>query len=151
MAQQSMLSAPASRQDIVSALLNDYGNSFGRGDASPSTWSPVPADKKLPAPPSRSDSGAREPLPAALRMEAKFQLRGKQRSHKFYYNGLHPCLVIHQELAGTDCVSYCNLDSACQCAVCVVIHHRCFVVAQRAAWTKPSYHKPERMVLTENR
>jgi hypothetical protein len=78
MAQQSMLSAPASRQDIVSALLNDYGNSFGRGDASPSTYSPVPADKELPAPPPRSDSIARKPLPAALRMDAKFQLRGKQ-------------------------------------------------------------------------
>ncbi|KAI4956357.1 hypothetical protein J4E91_000568 [Alternaria rosae] len=78
MAQQSMLSAPASRQDVVSALLNDYGNSFGRGDASPSTWSPVPADKKLPAPPPRSDSIARKPLPAALRMEAKFQLRDDQ-------------------------------------------------------------------------
>ena len=78
MAQRGLLSAPASRQDIVSALLNDYGNSFGRGDASPSAYSPVPADKELPPPPPRSDSIARKPLPAALRMQAKFQLRGKQ-------------------------------------------------------------------------
>ncbi|KAL1796824.1 hypothetical protein ACET3X_005364 [Alternaria dauci] len=83
MAQQGLLSAPASRQDIVSALLNDYGNSFGRGDASPSTYSPVPADKELPPPPPRSDSLARKPLPAALRMQAKFQLRDDQDAPVF--------------------------------------------------------------------
>ncbi|CAN9296331.1 unnamed protein product [Alternaria alternata] len=83
MAQRGLLSAPASRQDIVSALLNDYGNSFGRGDASPSAYSPVPADKELPPPPPRSDNIARKPLPAALRMQAKFQLRDDQDAPVF--------------------------------------------------------------------
>ncbi|KAG9187653.1 hypothetical protein G6011_05524 [Alternaria panax] len=83
MAQQGLLSAPAYKQDIVSALLNDYGNSFGRGDASPSTYSPVPADKELPPPPPRSDSLARKPLPGALRMQAKFQLRDDQDAPVF--------------------------------------------------------------------
>ncbi|RAR15696.1 hypothetical protein DDE83_000928 [Stemphylium lycopersici] len=76
--QQDLLSAPSSHQDIVSALLNDYGNSFGRGDTSPSSYSPVPALKELPPPPPRSDSIARKPLPATQRMDAKFQLRDDQ-------------------------------------------------------------------------
>lgn len=75
------LTAPTSRQDIISALLNDYGNSFGRGDASSSDYySPVPALKELPLPPPpppRSDSIKidRKPLPAVQRMNMKFQLR----------------------------------------------------------------------------
>lgn len=76
------LSAPSSRQDIVSALLSEYGNSFGRGDGSPSNYSPVPADKELPPPPPRSDSLRNKPLPAVQRaeqrMSMKFQLRGKR-------------------------------------------------------------------------
>jgi hypothetical protein len=85
MAQQGFgLGVPASRQDVVSALLNDYGNSFGRDDASsPSAFSPVPADKELPPPPPpRSDGMRNKPLPAVQRaeqrMSAKFQLRGKR-------------------------------------------------------------------------
>ncbi|KAF1833814.1 hypothetical protein BDW02DRAFT_360939 [Decorospora gaudefroyi] len=77
-AQQALLSAPSTRQDIVSALLNDYGNSFGRGDASPSAYSPVPALKELPPPPPQSDSIMRKPLPAVQRMDMKFQLRDDQ-------------------------------------------------------------------------
>ncbi|KAF2823574.1 hypothetical protein CC86DRAFT_372506 [Ophiobolus disseminans] len=80
MAQQGYgLSAPSSRQDIVSALLSEYGNSFGHGDGSPSAFSPVPADKELPSPPPRSDSLRNKPLPAVARaeqrMSMKFQLR----------------------------------------------------------------------------
>jgi hypothetical protein len=78
MAYQGQLNAPSSRQDIVSALLNDYGNSFGNGDASPSAYSPVPALKELPTLPPQSDSIMRKPLPAVQRMKMKFQLRGKQ-------------------------------------------------------------------------
>ncbi|KAF2856908.1 hypothetical protein T440DRAFT_383443 [Plenodomus tracheiphilus IPT5] len=70
------LTAPTSRQDIISALLNDYGNSFGRGDGSPSAYSPVPAMKELPpTPPLRPDSIQSKPLPAVQRMNTKFQLR----------------------------------------------------------------------------
>lgn len=71
------LSRPASRQDIISALLNDYGNSFGRDDASPTVYSPVPAMKELPPPPPpRSDSlGSKLLLPAVQHMNRKFQLR----------------------------------------------------------------------------
>ncbi|KAI8937786.1 hypothetical protein NX059_005484 [Plenodomus lindquistii] len=77
------LTAPTSRQDIVSALLNDYGNSFGHGDASPSQYSPVPALKELPLPPPpppppRSDSLDRNRLPAVQRMNMKFQLRDEE-------------------------------------------------------------------------
>ncbi|CAO2657442.1 Nn.00g035680.m01.CDS01 [Neocucurbitaria sp. VM-36] len=77
MAQRGLgLSAPASRQDIVSALLNDYGNSFGHDDTSPSAYSPVPASKELPPPPPpRADSLRNKPLPAVQRMSMKFQLR----------------------------------------------------------------------------
>jgi hypothetical protein len=82
------LSAPPSRQDVISALLTEYGNSFGRGDASPSAFSPLPIDKELPSPP-RSDSLANKPLPAVQRaeqrMSTKFQLRGKF----VLYNLLH--------------------------------------------------------------
>ncbi|KAH8707172.1 hypothetical protein GQ44DRAFT_491189 [Phaeosphaeriaceae sp. PMI808] len=70
------LAAPSSRQDIISALLSDYGNSFGHDIGS---CSPVPADKDLPPPPPRSDSLRNKPLPAferaEQRMSMKFQLR----------------------------------------------------------------------------
>ncbi|KAH4945402.1 hypothetical protein HBI23_027680 [Parastagonospora nodorum] len=79
MAQQGYgLTVPSSRQDVISALLNEYGNSFGRGDG-PSALSPVPTEKDLPAPPPRSDSLRNKPLPAVQRaeqrMSMKFQLR----------------------------------------------------------------------------
>jgi hypothetical protein len=78
------LSAPPSRQDVISALLTEYGNSFGRGDGSPSAFSPVLADKELPPPPPRSDSLKDKPLPAVQRaeqrMSMKFQLRRKRIS-----------------------------------------------------------------------
>lgn len=82
MSQQGFgLSVPGSRQDVISALLNDYGNSFGRGDVSSSSYSPVLADKELPPPPPRSDS-LDKPLPAVQRaeqrMSMKFQLRGRR-------------------------------------------------------------------------
>lgn len=81
MAQQGYgLTVPSSRQDVISALLNEYGNSFGRGDG-PSALSPVPTEKELPAPPPRSDSLRNKPLPAVQRaeqrMSMKFQLRGE--------------------------------------------------------------------------
>jgi hypothetical protein len=77
------LSAPQSRQDIVSALLTQYGNSFASDGTSPSgsAFSPVPADKELPPPPPGSDSMRNKPLPAVQRaeqrMSTKFQLRSK--------------------------------------------------------------------------
>ncbi|KAH7406053.1 hypothetical protein DE146DRAFT_431961 [Phaeosphaeria sp. MPI-PUGE-AT-0046c] len=79
MSQQGFgLSVPTSRQDIISQLLNDYGNSFGRGDVSSSAYSPVAVDKELPPPPPQSDS-LDKPLPAVQRaeqrMSTKFQLR----------------------------------------------------------------------------
>jgi len=81
MAQQGYgLTVPSSRQDVISALLNEYGNSFGRGDG-PSALSPVPTERDLPAPPPRSDSLRNKPLPAVQRaeqrMSMKFQLRGE--------------------------------------------------------------------------
>jgi len=75
------LIAPSSRQDIVSALLSEYGNSFGSDNRDPSVFSPVTANKELPLPPPRSDSLMHKPLPAVaraeMRMSMKFQLRGK--------------------------------------------------------------------------
>jgi hypothetical protein len=115
------LTAPSSRQDIVSALLNEYGNSFGYGDRSPSTFSPVPADKELPPPPPGSDGLKNKPLPAVeraeQRMSMKFKLRGKRipqdiasrgcRVHyehtlgaaqvvKRVFTRVHPCSSLHQ-------------------------------------------------------
>ncbi|KAL6703766.1 hypothetical protein ACN47E_009065 [Coniothyrium glycines] len=70
------MTGPSSRQDIVSALLYDYGTSFGHGDESPSTYSPVPALKELPPPPPpRADNLRNRPLPAVQRMSMKFPLR----------------------------------------------------------------------------
>ncbi|KAH7078959.1 hypothetical protein BKA63DRAFT_488650 [Paraphoma chrysanthemicola] len=79
-AQQSYgLAAPSSRQDVVSALLSAYGSSFEHSEVSPSTFSPVQAEKELPPPPPRSDSLRNKPLPAVQRaeqrMSMKFQLR----------------------------------------------------------------------------
>ena len=65
------LNAPSSRQDIVSALLSDYGSSFGQDDVSPYALSPVPAVKELPPPPPPSNN--EKPLPSAM---MRFQLRG---------------------------------------------------------------------------
>lgn len=64
------LNAPSSRQDIVSALLDGYGNSFGRDDDSPYALSPVPALKELPPPPPGSNDKS---LPPVM---MRFQLRG---------------------------------------------------------------------------
>lgn len=72
MAQQGLgLNTPTSRQDVVSALLNDYY-------ASSSPLSP--AFKELPSPPPGSESTTL----AVQRMNKKFQLRGKQTiSHQY--------------------------------------------------------------------
>ena len=75
--QHTLAITPSSRQDIVSALLSDYGNSFEPDGKSPSVYSPTSATKELPPPPPRSDSIARKPVPASERMDAKFQLRGE--------------------------------------------------------------------------
>jgi hypothetical protein len=88
------LSAPQSRQDIVSALLTQYGNSFASDGTSPSgsAFSPVPADKELPPPPPGSDTMRNKPLPAVQRaeqrMSTKFQLRSKPT---FTFVLLHAC------------------------------------------------------------
>lgn len=63
------LSAPASRQDVISALLNEYGNSFGGDDELSYNWSSGPAFKELPPPPPGSSE---KPSPMSMR----FQLRG---------------------------------------------------------------------------
>jgi hypothetical protein len=67
--------APASRHDVISTLLNDYGTSWGNDSSSPYAVSPVrdlpplPAVKALPPPPPKDD----ETLPYFMR----FQLRGE--------------------------------------------------------------------------
>ncbi|KAH7563193.1 hypothetical protein J3E72DRAFT_244525 [Bipolaris maydis] len=76
--QHTLAITPSSRQDIVSALLSDYGNSFEPDGRSPSVYSPASVTKELPPPPPRSDSIARKPVPASERMDAKFQLRDDQ-------------------------------------------------------------------------
>jgi hypothetical protein len=80
------LTTPSSRQDVISALLNDYGNSFGRDDESSSQYSPVPALKELPPPPPSSDE---KPLPAQPLM-MRFQLRGRF----LFYSSLHGLVTI---------------------------------------------------------
>ncbi|KAF2021868.1 hypothetical protein BU24DRAFT_31113 [Aaosphaeria arxii CBS 175.79] len=62
------LSAPSSRQDVISALLNDYGTSFGREDASSFDYPLSPEYKELPPPPTSDE----KPLPPIM---MKFQLR----------------------------------------------------------------------------
>jgi hypothetical protein len=64
------LEVPSSRQDVISALLNDYADSFGQNDADYGPM-PIPALKELPPPP---PSSSEKPLPSALSM--RFQLRG---------------------------------------------------------------------------
>ena len=79
-AQQALSLPPSSRQDIVSALLNDYGTSFGDAESSPYKLSPILAVKEL-SPPSSSDDARNwknnndKPLPAVEKMNAPFQLR----------------------------------------------------------------------------
>ena len=79
-AQQGLKLAPLSRQDIVSALLNDYGNSFEDDDNSPQ-MSPMLSSKELPPPPAqtaRERGNTKEgSFPAAEKMNMPFQLRGK--------------------------------------------------------------------------
>lgn len=80
MTQQGLALPPSSRQDIVSALLNDYGNSFDEDTRSPYKMSPVPAFKELPPPPpedvrARKYSNERA-SPAFQKMNTPFQLRG---------------------------------------------------------------------------
>ncbi|KAF2816336.1 uncharacterized protein BDZ99DRAFT_514930 [Mytilinidion resinicola] len=72
--------APASRHDIISTLLNDYGSSWENGGSSPYAVSPVrdlpplPSIKDLPPPPPKDD----KPLPYFMR----FQLRVDEASTK---------------------------------------------------------------------
>ncbi|CAE7205866.1 PAT1 domain containing protein [Pyrenophora teres f. teres] len=73
---QQGLSAPTSRQDIISALLNDYATSFGRGDACTSVYSPVQELKSLP--PTPNDISRKQLPPGVQAMHAKFQLRDDQ-------------------------------------------------------------------------
>ncbi|KAF2007359.1 hypothetical protein P154DRAFT_558631 [Amniculicola lignicola CBS 123094] len=58
---QPGLAAPSNRQDVISALLNDYSTSFGQ--TSPYSYPPVPALKDLPPPPPSKDE---KPLPPVL-------------------------------------------------------------------------------------
>lgn len=80
-AQQELKLYPTSRQDIVSALLNDYGNSFEDDNSSPYQISPMLSSKELPPPPVETPreegNGTDRPLPAAEKMNMPFQLRGK--------------------------------------------------------------------------
>ena len=89
------LTAPSSRQDIISALLNEYGNSFG-GDTSPyNNYSPIPALKELPPPPPK-DTEKSHP---ALMM--RFQLRG--RSFRHLIGDKHPRTRVLPMLSCTVC------------------------------------------------
>lgn len=76
--QGASLIAPASRQDVVSELLDDYTyETYDAEDVSPKSGL-APAFKDLPLPPPRTDS-LRDPKAEAIqRMNTKFQLRGKQ-------------------------------------------------------------------------
>ena len=80
MAQPRLNLPPASRQDIISALLNDYGNSFQGGDSSPYQYSPVSSPKDLPpTPPAKEGKYSHDkPLPPVGRMSMRFQLRGNK-------------------------------------------------------------------------
>ncbi|KAF2751692.1 hypothetical protein M011DRAFT_454623 [Sporormia fimetaria CBS 119925] len=62
------LSVPTSRQDIISALLNDYGTSFGEADGY--GLSPQPNIKELPPPPPIEQEKSR-----ITAMNMRFQLR----------------------------------------------------------------------------
>ena len=77
--QEAALAAPSSRQDVVSELLDEYTyeDFYNAEDVSPKS-SLAPAFKELPPPPPRTDS-LRDPKAEAIqRMNARFQLRGKQ-------------------------------------------------------------------------
>ncbi|KAF2476233.1 uncharacterized protein BDR25DRAFT_300338 [Lindgomyces ingoldianus] len=77
--------APSGRQDVISALLNDYGNSFGggNGNVSPYALSPVPTfTKELPPPPPLG--GDDKPLPPVM---MQFQLRVDEPRSPLHYNG----------------------------------------------------------------
>lgn len=65
----------SSRQDVVSALLNDYGTSFGQNDPISHDFSPAPALKELPPPP---PSNSERPLPPTLL--TRFPLREESNS-----------------------------------------------------------------------
>ncbi|KAJ4357549.1 uncharacterized protein N0V89_002125 [Didymosphaeria variabile] len=83
MAHQGLNLAPSSRQDIISALLNDYGSSFDDGNNSPYKMSPAPAFKELPPSPPPERASARDysndkASHAFRKMNTPFQLRGKQ-------------------------------------------------------------------------
>ncbi|KAF2440358.1 hypothetical protein P171DRAFT_99607 [Karstenula rhodostoma CBS 690.94] len=79
MTQPGLSLPPSSRQDIVSALLNDYGNSFEDGDSSTYETSQVAAFKELPPPPpERARAGDYDDGKASLgvqKMNMPFQLR----------------------------------------------------------------------------
>lgn len=80
MAQQgAALAAPSSRHDVVSELLDDYTyeDSYDTGDVSPRS-ALAPAFKELPQPPPRTEPIRDSKAEAIQRMNAKFQLRGKQ-------------------------------------------------------------------------
>jgi hypothetical protein len=93
MAQQAAaLAAPSSRHDVVNELLDDYiyEDSYDTEDVSPKS-SLAPGFKELPPPPPRTDS-LRDPKAEAIqRMNAKFQLRGKQSLHILYFEVLEGC------------------------------------------------------------
>lgn len=67
------LTAPSSRQDVISALLNDYA-SFSPSKTSPYSFTNSPLSKDLPPPPPSKDE---KPLPMGM---MRFQLRGKRHS-----------------------------------------------------------------------
>ncbi|KAA8615044.1 hypothetical protein PtrSN002B_008073 [Pyrenophora tritici-repentis] len=73
---QQGLSAPHSRQDIISALLNEYATGFGRGDACNSVYSPIQELKSLP--PTPHDIPRKQLPPGVQAMHAPFQLRDDQ-------------------------------------------------------------------------
>ncbi|KAL5435705.1 hypothetical protein PMIN06_001451 [Paraphaeosphaeria minitans] len=80
MTQPGLSLPPSSRQDVVSALLNDYGSSFEDGSSWPSKSSPVSAFKELPPPPPPDNSRARDYSignlsPAVQKMNTPFRLR----------------------------------------------------------------------------
>lgn len=77
--QGAALAAPSSRHDVVSELLDDYTyeDSYDTADVSPKS-ALAPTLKDLPPHPPRTES-LRDPKAEAIqRMNAKFQLRGKQ-------------------------------------------------------------------------
>lgn len=76
--QVAVLTAPSSRQDVVSELLDDYTyeDSYSEEGVSPQSGL-APAFKELPPPP-RTDSLRDPKAEAVQRMNTKFPLRGKQ-------------------------------------------------------------------------